>query len=439
MIRSFARFVVVLSPLLGTVAGSIGCSESSAPAPVPKTGAATAPAAGASTASTPASPAAPAAAVPGGSLPQTITLSPEEMKTGGITVAAVEASTATDSFETPAVLHVDESRTARIGARVDGVVVDANVQAGARVARGAKLASIHSHMVHEAWAEFRQAHAERRKAAAELAFHKDAEGRASRLLAAKAGSRQEVDRARADRAAAEEALVIANSGITRALEELEHLGIAPGPADGDASGNGAAGGNTAHRETVPVTATYGGVVLERLVTAGTAVTAGTPLFVVSDLSTLWAVAELEETRLSSLVPGARAELTVAAHPERVFQGRIVAIGDTINPETRRVTARIEVANRDGALKPQMFATVRLSAGDRRQVVVVPADAVMKIEGQAVVFVESAAGRFEQRAVTPGAERDGRVEIRDGLTAGQRIATAGAFLIKSKFVEGAQPE
>ncbi len=357
-----------------------------------------------------------------------VVLSAEAVRTGGIVIAPAATESRAGSFETPAVLALDDTRTARIGSIVDGAIVDATVQVGVMVRKGAVLASIHSHMVHEAWAEYRRAMAERRRATGELTFVKDAEGRATRLLAAKAVSQHEADRARTDRAAAEEALVIANSEVTRALDELEHLGIEP--VDGVV---------TETRETVPVSAPIGGTVLERLVTAGTAVTTGAPLFVVSDLSRLWAIAEVDESRLPMLSAGRTAELTVAAYPDRPFTARVIAVGDTINPETRRVTVRLEVDNRDGHLKPHMFATVRIASMDSQEVVVIPSAAVQSLNQRSVVFVEQAAGRFAARDVEIGTERGGRVEIRSGVKVGERIVTTGAFLLKSKVLEGAQPE
>jgi cobalt-zinc-cadmium efflux system membrane fusion protein len=357
-----------------------------------------------------------------------IQLSPEALRTGRITVDAARTESRAGYFETPAVLQLDETRTARIGSIVEGVVVDADVQVGARVGPGARLANIHSHMVHEAWAEYRRGLAERRRASNELAYVKEAEGRASRLLVTKAVSQQEADRARTDRAAAEEALVIAESEVTRALDELEHLGITPEQSVVNDP-----------RDTVPVNAALGGIVLERLVTTGTAVTTGTPLFVVSDLSRLWAVAEIDEVRLPALAVGRAAELAVASYPQRPFPARIVAIGDSLNPNTRRITARIEVDNRDGSLKPQMYATVRVPTGDQVHVIVVPASAVQKIDQQSVVFVEDRPGHFTRRSVVTGAERDSAVEIREGLQPADRIATAGTFLLKSKFLEAGQPK
>lgn len=357
-----------------------------------------------------------------------IRLSPAAIQGAGIVVAPARAERRAGYFETSAVLQLDETRTARIGSIVEGVVVSAAVQVGARVGANTRLAEIHSHMVHEAWAGYRRALAEQRRASLELDYVTQAEERTTRLLAAKAVSQQEAERARTDRGAAEQAVVIADSEIRRALDELEHLGITPDPvAAADPS------------DTVPVTSPLAGVVLERLVTAGTAVTTGTPLFVVSDLRRLWAVAEIDEARLPALAVGRTAELTVAAYPGRAVAARIVAIGDSLNPDTRRITARIEVENADGALKPQMYATVRVPTGEEMAVVVVPAMAVQKIDQRSVVFVETAAGVFAPRTVVTGAERDGAVEIREGLAPDTRIATAGTFLLKSTVLEGSRDE
>lgn len=357
-----------------------------------------------------------------------VTLTADELRSGGIAVEAPRVDTRAGGVSASAVLHLDETRTARLGSVVDGVVVESPIQTGTRVSKGARLATIHSHLVHEARAEYRRALAERRRASTELAFIKDAEARTSRLLAAKAASRQEAERARTDRAAAEEALVIADSEVQRALEGMEHLGIEPDAGDASAS-----------RDALPIVATVGGVVLERLVTPGTAVTAGTPLFVISDLSRLWAVAEIDERRLPAISVGDTAELTVAAYPGRMFEGRVIAVGDTVNPETRRVTARILMLNADGALKPQMFATARFTNDEGEPVLLVPAAAVQKVDQEPVVFVERDAGRFVQRPVTLGTERDGYVEIRQGLTADDRVAVSGTFLLKSKFLEAGLPE
>lgn len=359
--------------------------------------------------------------------PDHVTFPAAALASSGITVAAATAERRAAQVETPAVLQLNETRTARLGSVVDGVVSGAEAQVGQRIQQGQRVVSIHSHTVHDAWASYRKAVADRQRATAELSFATSAEARVSRLLAAKAVSLQETERARTELNSAEQALAIANSELQRSLDELEHLGIKADAVE-----------TVARQDAVPVISPLAGVILERLVTSGTAVTVGTPLYVISDLHTLWAIAELDEARLPLLTVGGTAIVTVAAYPERPFTARVRAIGDSVNPETRRVTVRLEVDNQQGLLKPQMFATVRLAAGADTEVVSVPATALQQFDQQTVVFVEVAPGTFRRQPVTAGRERDGRVEV-SGVAVGTRVAVGSTFLLKSKLLEAEQPE
>jgi RND family efflux transporter MFP subunit len=180
-------------------------------------------------------------------------------------------------------------------------------------------------------------------------------------------------------------------------------------------------------------------VLERLVTTGTAVTPGTALFVVSDLSTLWALAEVDETMLARVAPQRAVHVRVSAYPDESFNGTVTFVGDTVNPKTRRIVVRCELPNPTGRLKPEMYATVTLDTGQPRRTVVVPSGALQEMNGKTVVFVEEPAGRFRPREVTAGAEQQGQVEIRAGLRAGERVAAAGSFLLKSALLDAGAPE
>jgi cobalt-zinc-cadmium efflux system membrane fusion protein len=162
------------------------------------------------------------------------------------------------------------------------------------------------------------------------------------------------------------------------------------------------------------------------------------LFLVSDLSSLWAIAEVDETLLAQVSVNRPVHLRVPAYPDEEFQGRITFVGDTVNPKTRRVVVRSEVPNPSGRLKPEMYATVTLDTGAPRDVVTVPATAVHDLEGTRVVFVEEAPGRFRPRPVTVGGEEAGAVEVRSGLRGGERVATAGSFLLKSAIVNRTAP-
>jgi cobalt-zinc-cadmium efflux system membrane fusion protein len=360
-----------------------------------------------------------------------ITLTPEAIANAGITVQPAATVTHTQALTAPGLLVLDETRTARVGSLQEGLIVETVAQVGDRVRARQTLARMHSHDVHDAWAGYRKALAERRRADNQLAYATEAHERAKRLFADKAVSLQEVQRADVERVTAAQAVDTALAEVIRAIEELEHVGIeipAAGPA-AEAQSNQTS-------EQIPVRSPIAGVVLERLVTPGTTVTPGTPLFVVSELSTLWAVAELDEALLSRVRTGRPVEISVAAYPAQMFPGTVSFIADTVNPETRRITVRSTVPNPDGQLKPEMFATVTLGEGDARPVVVVGAGAVQTVDGRAVVFVEEATGRFTLRPVTLGVESDGRVEIMAGVTAGERIVTSGSFVLKSELLKSA---
>ncbi len=356
-----------------------------------------------------------------------VTLTAEARRDAGLVVEAATVVQRADALLANAVLALDERRTARVGSSVEGLVVATFSEVGDRVRAGQVLAHLHSHVVHDAWAEYRKAVAERRRAEAELAYATDGAARASRLMADKAISTQEHERAIANRALAAEQLDIARTEVRRAEEALEHLGITNSEDPTGESG-----------EQIPARAPFPGVVLERLVTTGTAVTPGTTMFVVSDLSSLWALAEVDETALARVAVQRPIHLRVPAYPDETFEGQVSFVGDTVNPKTRRVVVRAAVPNPSGRLKPEMYATVDIDTGAPRAVVVVPATAVHDLDGRQVVFVEEAPGSFRPRAVALGREQAGTVEVRTGLAAGERVATTGSFLLKSAIVNRTAP-
>lgn len=366
--------------------------------------------------------------------PDVVELTPEAVVNGGITVQPATTVTRAQALTAPGLIALDETRTARVGALQEGLIVEAAAQVGDRVRARQTLARMHSHDVHDAWAGYRKALAERRRADNQLAYAVEAHERARRLFTDKAVSLQEVQRAEVDRVAAAQAVDTAKAEVTRAIEELEHVGI-----EVPAAGSAADDAGPTSRETseqILVRSPIPGVVLERLVTPGTTVTTGAPLFVVSDLSTLWAVAELDEALLSRVQTGRPVAVSVAAYPNRTFPGTVTFIADTVNPRTRRVTVRSTVPNPDGRLKPEMFATVTLGDGGTRPVVVVPPGAVQSVDGRSVVFAQQSTGRFAVRPVELGSEADGYVEVLGGISAGDRVAVSGSFVLKSELLKAA---
>lgn len=358
--------------------------------------------------------------------PGAVVLGETARRDAGIAIETVRRLTRADRLEAPGVLALDEARTARIGSLVEGVVITVMAEVGDRVTAGQRLAHLNSHVIHDAWADYRKAIADRRRRETELSYAALSAERAGRLLEAKAISIQERQRAEADRVAAAEELDRAKTEVRRSEEALEHLGITSGE---DPSGE--------KGEEIPVKSPLAGVVLEKKITAGTAVTPGTPLFVVSDLGILWALAEIDETKLRLVRAGETAEIRVSAWPNELFPGTVTFVGDAVNPKTRRVMVRCRVPNPGGRLKPEMYASIAMGEGAPRPILAVPARAVQEMEGKTVVFVPGEAGRFTRREVTVGTEADGWVEVASGLREGERVASDGSFLLKSELLKGTE--
>lgn len=351
-----------------------------------------------------------------------VRLSPEAQRNAGIVVAQAELTMRGDSTEAPGLVAFDEGRTARIGSFVQGIILETAVQVGDRVGTGQVLATMHSTIVHDTWAAYRKAVAERRRAEHELAFTVQAHERAKRLYADAALSLQDLQRAETNRIDASELLDMAQTEVRRAEEELEHLGITNSEDPSGESG-----------EQIPVRTPVRGLVLERFVTTGTTVTPGTPLFVVSDLSAVWVLAEIDESLLSHVAVGRPVEVRVAAYNNERFHGTVTLIGDTVNPKTRRITVRCSLPNADGRLKPEMFATVILEQQEMRRAVVVPSDAIQSIGGNTTVFVSEPDNRFRAQPIKIGTDDNGQVEVLSGLRAGDPVVVAGSFVLKSEML------
>jgi Cu(I)/Ag(I) efflux system membrane fusion protein len=181
---------------------------------------------------------------------------------------------------------------------------------------------------------------------------------------------------------------------------------------------------------VTLRAPVSGVVAELGAREGMTVSAGTTLFRIASLGTVWIVAEVPEAQAGLLVPGERAEVRVPAYPDDMFTGRVGAILPEVNAATRTVRARVEVANPAGKLKPGMYATLAL-APRGREGLLVPSEAVIRTGERSVVILAESGGTFRAIDVEVGMESGADAEIRKGLKAGDRVVVSGQFLIDSE--------
>jgi len=180
-----------------------------------------------------------------------------------------------------------------------------------------------------------------------------------------------------------------------------------------------------------VIAPTGGVVAELTAREGMTVMSGAPLFRINGLGTVWVNAEVPESQATLVRPGNAVEARAPALPEAVFKGRVNAILPEVNAATRTLKARVEIANPGNRLVPGMFATVNFTPAARKEVLLVPTEAVIQTGKRSVVMLAENGGKFVPVDVEIGIEANGRTEIRKGLQAGQKVVVSGQFLIDSE--------
>jgi Cu(I)/Ag(I) efflux system membrane fusion protein len=155
------------------------------------------------------------------------------------------------------------------------------------------------------------------------------------------------------------------------------------------------------------------------------------LFRIADHSVVWVMADVAEGDIGALKPGQSVRVTTRAHPGRVFTGKVAVVYPHLMKETRTVPVRIELANPDLALLPDMYADVDIATGSDESVAAVPQSAIIDSGARQVVIVDKGDGRFEPRDVKLGRKGDGYVEIMSGLEEGETIVVNGNFLIDAE--------
>ena len=182
---------------------------------------------------------------------------------------------------------------------------------------------------------------------------------------------------------------------------------------------------------VTLTAPIGGIVTELAAREGMMVTAGAPLFRINGIGTIWVNAEVPENVAASVRPGSAVEARAPALPGVTLRGKVSAILPEVNPATRTLKARVELANPGSRLVPGMFATITLAPAAREAVLLVPSEAIIQTGKRSVVVVAQGDGKFIPVDVEVGLDSGGQTEIRKGLRAGQMVVVSGQFLFDSE--------
>lgn len=360
-----------------------------------------------------------------------ITLSTESQQTAGIQTVALKLESLSETLQATGQFTVNEDQTWTVGALLDGRIVSVAARVGDRVKAGDVLARIHSHDVHDARAAYKSADLELARAKMSEGYAQRLRDRAKRLFDLKAGSQQELDTAEAGlknaQSAVRDAQVKVEKEKTHIVEFLDiplHDGVHSG-ADED--------------DYVPVKAPAAGMVIDRKATPGTVVSAGNEVFRITSTESLWMMANVNEADLGQLRIGQPVRILVRAFPNRPFRGKILRLGEQLDPTTRTLQVRVFVDNPGNLLKPEMFATAEIERGATREALFVPDSAAQDLHGSRVVFVKTGAQTFEPRTIEIARTMDNTMEVAAGLKPGEVVVVKGSFVLKSQLLKSSMEE
>lgn len=343
--------------------------------------------------------------------------SPQVVRTVGLEYAQVQAAPLSRTVERNVELAYNTNRYARLSSRAGGVVAEVTKDLGESVKKGEVLAVVDSTDVGAAKSDLLQAletvrlwetNAARERALVEKGVGVEREALEAETKAAE--SRIAVSRARQR---------LRNFGLSK--EQVESV-----EREGDTS------------SLLQLVAPFDGTVVERAAVIGEVVEPGKALLAVADTGTMWAMVDLAESDLAVVKTGQEAAVSVDGLPGRSFVGRLTWISTQVDQRTRTVKARVELDNGQGLLRANMFGRARIKAGDSRQAITVPKEAVQWEGCCNIAFVRSdeAGTTLRPARLVLAYDAGDRYEVEGGLKAGDTVVTKGSFILKNEILKNA---
>jgi len=341
-----------------------------------------------------------------------------------IHVATVQtADVPTAEVDAPGKIEVNPNRVSHVVLPVAGRVTSVLVKLGDALGEGQPLLTVQSSDADAAQSTALQAEAAVTQTKAAFTKAQADYERATDLYEHDAVAKKEVLDAQNNLAQATAAVAQANATHEQAKRRLTLLGLEPGD----------------FQQQVIVHAPLAGKVLELSVVPGEFRNdTSASLLTIGDLSTVWVASDVPESYIRFIQVGERVEISLVAYPGETFDGQVMRVADTVDPQTRTVKVRAEMLNPQGRFRPGMFGRVH-HIESTTSVPVLPAGAVIQRDAQSLVFVEQSPGRFQQTDVTIGKRLGDRIPVLTGLEAGVRVVVDGAMLLKEQAPPSSSPE
>jgi Cu(I)/Ag(I) efflux system membrane fusion protein len=307
-----------------------------------------------------------------------VIIAPEVIQNLGIRTAIVERSRLWRAIDTVGYVEYDETKVSHIHLRTEGWIEQLVAHSeGERISKGEQLLALYSPDLVNAQEEFVQA------------------------------------------------LTSGNTTLTRASRErLVALGI---PADQVRQLEK----TRKVKQNIAIYSPQDGVVSKLMVRHGMYVTPKNQVMSLADLSSVWLIAEVFESQADWVKVGQSAEVSLAFLPGRIWEGTVEYIYPSLDAKTRTLKARLRFDNPDEALKPNMYANVRIFGGATQETIVIPVEALIRTGRETRVVMALGEGKFTSRTVTAGIESGDWVEILAGLEPDEEVVTSGQFLIDSE--------
>jgi RND family efflux transporter MFP subunit len=348
----------------------------------------------------------------------TLTLAPEQAQRAGIKIETVgeRASGEASGQQTTGVVQANAYRETPVMSLVGGIVRSVGPELGQSVRKGQTIAVVSSNDLADAQAKYIAA-------VAELEEHHKHHARAEKLVEIGAASREELEQAASKLKAAE-------SEVANMRQRLLLLGLSSQRV-------------TALRSTSQISSEVSfpspasGTVTSRSVNAGEVIEANKELLRVTDLSSVWVVAQVYEKDLGKVHIGSGASISTDAYPGRVFRGQVSYVDPRVDPQTRTAQARIELANPGQQLKIGMYVNAAFAALGvaESNVPIVPLAAVQNMSNRQVIFVATSDPNvFALRFARLGPKSNSYYPVLEGVSVGDRVVTEGSFMLRAEWLK-----